>query len=42
MACNGGCIAGPGCLKTEIRHISDLNKHAASSNIKTINESVNK
>lgn len=36
MACIDGCIGGPGCLKHEIRHKSDLNKFAESSKRKTI------
>lgn len=31
MACVDGCIGGPGCLKHEMRHKSDLNKFAEKS-----------
>ena len=40
MACNGGCIGGPGCLKHEAKDTSDLNKHAASSEYKSIKENL--
>ena len=40
MACNGGCIGGPGCLKHETSHLNVLNKHAASSEIKNIKDSI--
>ncbi|MDY2628087.1 MAG: 4Fe-4S dicluster domain-containing protein [Lachnospiraceae bacterium] len=40
MACQGGCIGGAGCLTHAEKNAKAVNQHAASSDKKTITESV--
>lgn len=42
MACQGGCIGGAGCLTHAEKNAKAVNQHAASSDKKTITESVSR